>query len=119
MVGAIWASVADSDLADVTVKGRAVVIVPKGLNRLWAVKSFIRVPLTAVAAARRGPDARSLPRGLRMPGTAVPGLIIAGTYRRSGHRSFWLFHRGRNAVVLETPGWTYERIVVEVADPVA
>ena len=54
-----------------------------------------------------------------MPGTHVPGLIIAGTYYRHGERVFWDVRDASKAVVVELDGHDYDRLVIEVEDPAA
>jgi len=52
-----------------------------GLDRLWAFKSELRVPLAHVAGVQlAADDARLWWHGWRAPGTHVPGIITAGTY---------------------------------------
>ena len=58
-------------------------------------------------------------RGLRIPGTGVPGVLRAGTFLDGTTRTFALCHRRRPAVVLELAGQAFDRVVVTVADPQA
>lgn len=87
-------------------------------HRLWAFKRRLRVPLAAVQSVRRDPQAaRGLWKGWRVPGTHVPGLIVAGSYYRNGRWVFYDVIRSENAVVIDLRGADYDRLVVEVADP--
>ena len=49
----------------------------RGLHKLWALKGRLQVPVVAVKGARRldPGTARRLWKGLRIPGTHVPGVI--------------------------------------------
>jgi len=113
---ALYLSVRSGDLARVDVSGGELVVRPRGLVRLWAVKNEVRVPLADVASVRLDVDRRQVPSGWRVPGTYVPGVIQAGTYRRRGEKSFWLVGRTRRVTVIECrPGSRYDRIVLQVA----
>ncbi len=55
------------------------------------------------------------------PGTAVPGLITAGTYRKNGSKRFWLVGRAKKVTMIETRDHRFDAIVLElrVADAAA
>jgi hypothetical protein len=103
----------------IEIEGDTLHVEPQGWHKLWALKSHLDVPLTKVRAVRADPDAaRSVQhRGLRLPGTYVPGLITAGTYYKAGERTFWDVRRPERAIVIELEGARYKRLVVEVEDP--
>lgn len=111
------ASVARGNLAAVQVEGAALVVRLRGLNKLWAFKHRIEVPLEAVVGVEVKAKLDRMPIGLRMPGTSIPGIIIAGSYRSEGHRSFYAIRRGDDVLVIDLEGAKYERIVVETSDP--
>jgi hypothetical protein len=54
-----------------------------------------------------------------MPGTNLPGVITAGTYRvlGTGERNFWDVCRKEKALVFELRDEPYTRLIVEVEDP--
>ena len=54
--------------------------------------------------------------GVRVPGTAIPGLVIAGTYLRKGDRVFASWVRGKQAVAINLCGSNYNRIIVGTDD---
>jgi hypothetical protein len=91
----------------------------KGLHRLWALKSTIRVPISALSSVRRVDPAAisSWWVGWRAPGTHVPGIIIAGTYYKDGERHFWDVRQPDRAIEIRLEGARYHRLFVEVADP--
>lgn len=111
----VYLSVRTGDLARVQVADGAVIVRARGLNRLWALKTEVRVPLSEVSAVRLGVARRSVPSGFRVPGTYVPGLIQAGTYRRSGEKSFWLVGRTSTVTVIECRGGPFDRIVLQLS----
>ncbi len=87
-----------------------------GWEKFWSLKSRIEVPLSHVREVRAA-AADERPRGLRMPGTYIPGMITAGTFARSDEREFWAVHNKLRAVVIELHDDFYSRLVVEVPDP--
>ena len=57
------------------------------------------------------------PKGLRAPGTHIPGVLVAGTFHQDGERVFWDVHDAAKAVVIELADEKYQRLVIEVDDP--
>jgi hypothetical protein len=110
-----YLSVRGGDLARVAVAGDALIVRPHGLNRLWALKGEVRVPLLQVSQVRTEVPRGSVASGLRAPGTYIPRLIQAGTYRRKGEKSFWLVGRARNVTVIDCRGGAFARIVLELS----
>lgn len=107
-------------MVDVRIEGPTVVFEVRGLHKLWALKSRIEVPRRRIVGARHDPTvARGCWKGWRMPGTHVPGLLIAGTFYLHGERVFWDVRDAERAVVVELDGHAYDRLVIEVADPAA
>jgi hypothetical protein len=114
-----YVSVRGGDLARVTIAGDALVVRPRGLNRLWALKGEVRVRLPQVSQVRTDVPRGSVPSGLRVPGTYIPGLIQAGTYRKKGEKSFWLVGRAHKVTVIDCPGGPFDRIVLELSEEAA
>lgn len=86
----------------------------EGLNKLWALKSRLDIPLARI---RRVGPAPAKPRGLRAPGTRVPGVISAGTYRAWGHTAFWDVRDPAQAIAIDLDGGKYDQVVIQVDDP--
>jgi hypothetical protein len=94
------------------------VIEPRGLNKLWCLRSEVSVPLSSVKEARVISGFDQLPsRGMRIPGTFAPWLIVAGTYWKPGQRSFYAVHNAEDMVVVETEGQRYDLIAIQTRDP--
>jgi hypothetical protein len=89
----------------------------QGLDRLWALKSRLTIPLAHVRGATAGPGVVTRPKGWRGPGAHIPGVIAVGTYHKDGDRVFWDVHNRDKAVVIELQDEKYRRLVIEVNDP--
>ncbi|MFI6874753.1 hypothetical protein ACIBL6_15050 [Streptomyces sp. NPDC050400] len=89
-----------------------------GLDRLWALKSRVEVPLSQVRGATHDPGIAHEHKGAKVGGTHMPGVITAGRFRRHGDMIFWAVRKPANAVVVElTDGAPFRRLVVETDDP--
>lgn len=104
-------------MANVSVTGDTLVVELEGLDKLWAFRSRIEIPLRNVRGATQDPGIAREAKGLRMGGTHFPGLITAGTFRSGGEWVFWDVRDPARAVVIELADERYSRLVVEVADP--
>ena len=117
VIGGAWLSARGGELADIEIRDEAVVVTMRGLNKIWAMKGRLEIPLERITSAAYVPDARVLARGLRLPGTAIPGVMIAGTYLARGQRAFYAMHRGENGLVIDIDGWKYQQVIVDTKDP--
>ena len=89
-----------------------------GLDRLWAFKSSIEVPLHHVTGIRADSEiVKVLNHGWKFPGTSIPRVITAGTYYKDGKRTFWDIHNPKVAVVIDLREERYHQLVVEVENP--
>ncbi|MER5866363.1 hypothetical protein [Kitasatospora sp. NPDC002040] len=104
-------------MALVSVANDTLTVEVEGLDRLWAVKSRIEIPLGNVRGATADPGIVREPKGIRAPGTHLPGVIVAGTFHRDGEKVFWDVKNPERAVVIELADAKYTRLVIEVADP--
>ncbi len=108
-------------MVDVDITGDEVVIRPRGFHTLWTLKREVRIPRTQLKRVEAGvsPEARArLWRSVRLPGTFVPALIAAGSFRAQGRWSFWdVVGTGRNALTLSTEGHHFAELLVDVEQP--
>lgn len=92
----------------------------QGMDKLWAFKSSLEIPLQHVAGVRTDPEAaRGWYHGMRFPGTNLPGVLTAGTFYQDGKRVFWDVHDPENTIIIDLHGEEYNQLIVEVASPVA
>jgi hypothetical protein len=106
-------------MVDVRIEGSSVVFEPRGLHKFWTLRWRVEVPRSAIRLARRAPAGVTDGwKGWRLPGTHIPGLLVAGSYRLDGEWHFWdVRGRGHRAVEVLLSGTRYSRIVVDVDDP--
>jgi hypothetical protein len=104
-------------MAKVRIDNDSVVVDMEGLDRLWALRSSLTIPLANVRGATADPGMIGEPKGVRVGGTSVPGVIRAGSFRVDGEHVFWDVHDAAKAVVVELSDERYARLVIEVDDP--
>lgn len=104
-------------MAQVTIAGDDLIVDVEGLDKLWALKSRLTVPLGNVRGATADPGIVREPKGIRAPGTHVPGVVVAGSFYADGERVFWDVRDADKAIVIELGDDRYARLVIEVDDP--
>jgi hypothetical protein len=83
-----------------------------GMDRLWALRSHLEIPLSHVLGAEADPEvARRWWQGIRSGGTHVPGVITAGTFHQEGERVFWDVHDPGRAIVIRLSATSDEMVV--------
>lgn len=75
------------------------------------------IPLANVRGATADPGIATEPKGLRAPGSHLPGVITAGTFHQDGEKVFWDVRDPAKAVVIELADERYARLVLQVDDP--
>jgi hypothetical protein len=107
-------------LVDLSIAEGKLLLHVRGVDKLWAFKSSLEIPLVHIAGVRADPEtARGWYHGIRMPGTNVPGVITAGTFYQDGKRVFWDVHDPAKTIVIDLHDERFNELVVEVADPEA
>ncbi|GAB6902639.1 hypothetical protein [Kineosporia succinea] len=94
-----------------------VIVEITGWRQILSLSRGFTIPLTHVRGATIDPGAAGEPKGLRAPGTHVPGVIALGTFYRHGERVFWDVRDRSRVVVIQLTGERYDRLVIEVPDP--
>ena len=85
-------------------------------EKMAALHGTMVVPLANIIGAEVLGKGWWTSLGLRVPGTALPGLVIAGTYLKKGDRAFVSWKRGRQVLQVNLTGYGYDRLVVGVDD---
>jgi hypothetical protein len=108
-------------MVEITVNDGKLVLEMEGLDKLWALKSRMEIPLSKVSGVRTvDPDVtRGLWKSLKVAGTYIPGLITAGTFKQHGQRIFWDVESAEKAIEIDLVDDRYNELVVQVEDPQA
>ncbi len=105
-------------MVEVTIEAGIAKFELKGLHKLWAVKGCVYVPVKNIKYVRHDPTAmKGLWKGWRVPGTHIPGVIIAGTYHGRGKKCFWDVSKREKTIIVEIEGGPYDKVIVDVEDP--
>lgn len=104
-------------MAEIRIEGDELVIEQSLVDHLLSLRSTLRFPIAQVDGITWDPGVAAEPKGLRVPGTHIPGLVVAGTFRHEGEKVFWNIRRGTHAVVIRLRDAEFQQLVVEVDDP--
>ncbi|WP_437327689.1 hypothetical protein [Sorangium sp. So ce381] len=100
------------------IEGDRLTLTLEGAERLWAVRLRpIVVPREHVARAEAALPPSTW-KEIRAPGTALPGVIKAGTYFTAHGKEFWYWVRSRkeHPLTIELEGEWYRRLVLTIDD---
>lgn len=104
-------------MADVFLDREELSVVLGPVERAGALHGSVTVPVPSIRTAAIAVDPFTAIRGIRAPGTGIPGVVALGTWRsRRAGRTFAVAYRGRTALVLELDGQRFDRIVVSCHD---
>jgi hypothetical protein len=104
-------------VAEILVEDGVLRVRLSALEKLGAMRGDVRVPLVTVTEVRVTDDPWSELRGIRAPGTGLPRVISLCTRRGRGIRDFAaVYGRAGEAVVVETSGAEFDRLVISRND---
>jgi hypothetical protein len=104
-------------MADLEVDGDRLALRLTTKEHLEGMHRDVVVPRSSVAVVRVTEDVWSELRGIRAPGTGLPGVIAVGTRRGSFGKDFAAVHGTGRGVVVELVGQPFSRFVITAADP--
>jgi hypothetical protein len=107
-------------MAQIQIEGEMVVIHLSRAEKFGALHGDLRIPRSAVRAARVVDKPFAEIQGFRSPGTRVPGIMALGTWRRrGGDRDFVAVYCGERGVVVEVDpnASSYLRVILSTKDP--
>jgi hypothetical protein len=115
--GIVATSFAGPNLAAVGVSPDDQLLVrPVGLVRLWALSKGHDCPVTNITDVGVSPR-KGLVKGWKVPGTHLPGIMTAGTFRSHGEKDLWMVGRAKEVLVIELHDQPYRHLIVQVEDP--
>lgn len=85
-------------------------------EKLGALHGDVRIPLGAVESVRVSARPFRELRGIRAPGTGMPGVIALGTFRGRKGKVFAAIYRRRPAVVVDLRDGPFRQVLVSVDD---
>lgn len=105
-------------MAELLVDGDELVVRMGRWERFAALRGDLAVPLAAIRSATLEPEPFRALRGVRAPGTAWPGRIAYGIWRRRNDRpDFAAVRRGTPVIRVELdPPAEFARLLVSVDD---
>jgi len=105
-------------MVTIHVDGDQAVFEVQGLDKLWAFRSRLEIPLAHIVGVEANADqVGRWWHGFKVFGTDVPGLFAAGTFRYEGELVFWDVHDPANAIILSLDHERYKKLIIEVEDP--
>ena len=104
-------------MAQILIEADALVVRLNAWERLGAFRGDVRVPRAAVTNARVVLDPWTELRGIRAPGTGIPGVIALGTRLGRFGRDFAVVYGHRPGIVIECTNTAFRRLIVTDGDP--
>jgi hypothetical protein len=89
-----------------------------GLDKLWAFRSQLDIPLSHITSVEADPDqVGRWWHGWKLLGTDVPGLFAAGTFYYHGELVFWDVADPAKTIIVSLDHERYKKLILEVEDP--
>jgi hypothetical protein len=89
----------------------------QGIDRFWALRRRISVPLSHVRRIARTPYRTWRPAGFRLLGAELPGFLRVGSFSYRGERVFWDVHHPERSIEIELVRERFDRLIVDVEKP--
>ena len=97
-------------------EGDELVVLLNDLEKVGALRGGPRVPLSAIRDVRVTESPFRELRGLRAPGSGIPGALALGTWRYRGGKDFAALYRGGPALVIDLEGADLSRLLISAHD---
>lgn len=85
-------------------------------EKVFGLHRNLTVPIENVTGAKVLDKTFGRTLGLRLPGTGIPGLILAGRFVRAGEVAWVSWTRGDQVLQIDLTAHRLTRIVIGVAD---
>ncbi len=105
-------------MAQLSVDDQLLHIGLSGWEKAGAMSADFSVPLGSIVSVEPLANARSAIRGVRFPGTGLPGVVALGRWRKWGNVDFVAVYRNDPGYLIELTGDRFDRIIVS-SDPVS
>jgi hypothetical protein len=105
-------------MVEISIEGDKAVFTVQGLDKLWALRSKLEIPLAHIRDAHTDTSPKmGWFQGLKVMGADIPNVFRAGTFYQDGGWVFWDVRHQDKAIVVELRDEHFQKLVVEVADP--
>lgn len=105
-------------MIDVSVEGDRVIFDVLGMDKLWALRSRLEIPLMHVTAVERNPEqVGRWWHGWKVIGGELPGVFAAGTFYYHGELVFWDVHDPERTIIVSLTHERYKKLIIEVENP--
>jgi len=105
-------------MVDISIDGDRVLFTVEGMDKLWAFRSRLDIPLAHVTDVEVNADqVGRWWHGFKVVGTDVPGLFAAGTFYYRAELVFWDVRDPAKTIIVSLDHERYKKLIVEVADP--
>ena len=107
-------------MVNIKLQGNIVVFEVAGWDKLWAFKSSLEIPVAHITDIYADPNpAMGWFDAIKIIGTGIPTIFRAGTFYQQGEFVFWDVRNPQNTVVVELVHEQFNKLVIEVIEPVA
>ncbi len=105
-------------MTQVTIEDSKLILKVEGLDKLWAFKSHLEIPLDHVSSVKADPETAQIWfKGIKVIGSDLPGVIKAGIFYEHEGRVFWDVHHPQKAISIGLKDERYKELIIEVEDP--
>ena len=106
-------------MAELELEADELVVRLTPLEKMAAFRGDVRVPIGALRKICTDDDPWSALRGMRAPGTGIPGVVAYGVRRLTGSSPDFVAVHGRGPVIRVElgPGAPFRRMLITVPDP--
>lgn len=81
-------------------QANTLLITPQGIDKIFSFKKKLTIPYSHIAGATIDQGIWNESKGLRAPGTNIPGFYYAGIYKREGETCLYNIKRTSLPVVI-------------------
>lgn len=99
-------------MAELRITGNELHVQLSRWERVGALSGDVTVPISSITDVEHVDSARSAIRGLRAPGTGLPGVVALGHWRGRGRHDFVAAYRNEPGYVVRLDGQRFDRLIV-------
>lgn len=103
-------------MVEIKEKENSILFNVKGFDKIWALKNYLEISKEKIIETKL---VEKLPfiKGLRMPGTEIPWVIAAGTYKTNEGWDFWDSRLKNKTIKISLRNHFYNNLFIDVENP--